>query len=95
MVQLSPAQVSALRSLPVPENAVCDRFTHTFEPLVLVRDAIPQKKGPPEIVAVLIDGWGRFIRSESMPTSFKITAWIIEDTDLVEEHVLVIDQGHT
>ena len=89
LVELSDAQVQAIKNLPKPLLENLDLTEETDDPIVLVRDAIPSSEGPPEIVAILIDGWGRFIKKLVQLPHEKIQAWLIADTDLVEE--LIVD----
>lgn len=88
LVELTEPQVQAIKRLPRPPERTLNLLEESDEPLVIVRDAIPSGDGPPEVVAVLIDGWNRFIEKASLEVVEPIYAWVIEDTDLVEEQVV-------
>lgn len=89
LVELTPTQVQAIQRLPVPKPTRDRPPEDLNDPIVLVRDAIPEGEEPPEIVMVLIDGWGRFIKKTTWDGAPRIQAWIFEDTDLVEEQIVV------
>ena len=88
LVTLTDAQVQALKTLPAPDTIEQEDREDSDDLLVLVRDAIPNETGPPEIVVVLIDGWGRFIRHVTIFGQPALRAWIFEDTDLVEKEIV-------